>query len=264
MHKATCGARSVSEATYDFTVVDRLTDERRYERERGFHDAKYGDGDDSTTDKYYVVLRSCYSVYTSTVERDCAGKDILEYGCGTGSHSYALARAGATVTGIDISTVAIEEARADARAEGLTGTRFVDMNAENLTFPDDSFDRICGASILHHLDLDVACAGIARCLRPGGDAVFVEPLGHNPLVNLYRRATPGLRTPDEHPLRRDDFQTFERHFEQVDIHFFGLAALAAFPSGVAAGSMPRSVVSSVSTPGSSGGCRRWGATPGSR
>jgi hypothetical protein len=48
-------------------------------------------------------------------------------------------------------------------------------------------------------DLSLACSEIARVLRPGGPAIFVEPLGHNPLINAYRKRTPALRTVDEHP-----------------------------------------------------------------
>jgi ubiquinone/menaquinone biosynthesis C-methylase UbiE len=64
------------------------------------------------------------------------------------------------------------------------------MNAEATTFPDNSFDLICGSSILHHLNLDKACAEIRRILRPDGGAVFIEPLGHNPLINMFRKLTP--------------------------------------------------------------------------
>ena len=35
---------------------------------------------------------------------------------------------------------------------------------------------------------------------PGGLAVFMEPLGRNPLINRYRRLTLTLRTVDEYPL----------------------------------------------------------------
>ena len=76
----------------------------------------------------------------------------------------------------------------------LTGVRFQVMNAEVLEFPDASFDLVFGVAILHHLDLDTACAEFLRVLRPSGTAVFLEPLGHNPFINLVRWATPAART----------------------------------------------------------------------
>jgi len=66
-------------------------------------------------------------------------------------------------------------------------------------------------------------------LRDDGSAMFVEPLGHNPLINLYRRRTPQLRTPDEHPLLVDDIREAERHFESIEPHFCYLTSLAAVP-----------------------------------
>src|SRR3546814_1101008 len=87
------------------------------------------------------------------------------------------------------------------------------MNAEAMTFPDDSFDLVFGSGIIHHLDIDRAFGEIARVLRPGGRAVFIEPLGLNPAIELYRRFTPSARTPDEHPLLRRDFRSEEHTSE---------------------------------------------------
>jgi SAM-dependent methyltransferase len=147
-----------------------------------------------------------------------------------GSHSPFLAReGGARVVGIDISDVAIDKARETARAAGLSAIEYHRMNAEQLQFEDESFDLICGTAILHHLDLTRAYAEVARVLRPGGLAVFMEPLGHNPLINLYRRATPQMRTIDEHPLMMRDVHLASRYFDKVSPRYFVLQSLAAVP-----------------------------------
>ena len=98
-----------------------------------------------------------------------------------------------------------------------------------MSFPDDHFDLVYGSAILHHLDLRAACREIARVLRPGGRAVFLEPLGHNVLINLYRRLTPAMRTVDEHPLRMADLDTIAEHFADTRVHYHVLTALAAVP-----------------------------------
>jgi SAM-dependent methyltransferase len=103
------------------------------------------------------------------------------------------------------------------------------MNAEALDFPEASFDRVCGSGILHHLDLGKAYAEIARVLRPGGYGVFLEPLGHNPLINWYRRRTPNMRTEDEHPLLKSDLALAEKHFATIRSRFFHFAVLGAVP-----------------------------------
>jgi SAM-dependent methyltransferase len=109
------------------------------------------------------------------------------------------------------------------------------MDAELLDFEDDTFDLVCGRSILHHLDLTRAYSELGRVLKPSGAAIFVEPLGHNPLINLYRRLTPELRTPDEHPLMIRDLRFAEESFEVVRARFFHLSGLAAVPFRRAAG-----------------------------
>jgi SAM-dependent methyltransferase len=83
-------------------------------------------------------------------------------------------------------------------------------------------------AILHHLDLETAYAEIARVLKPHGRAIFLEPLAHNPFINLYRTLTPSLRTPDEQPLRLDDIRKATDYFGQVRATFWDLFVLAAW------------------------------------
>jgi SAM-dependent methyltransferase len=118
----------------------------------------------------------------------------------------------------------------EAASRGLSErTHFAVMNAEALDFPDASFDRVCGSGILHHLDLNKAYAEIARVLRPNGYGIFLEPLGHNPLINWYRRRTPQMRTEDEHPLLKSDLALARDYFSDIRSRFFHFAALGAVP-----------------------------------
>jgi SAM-dependent methyltransferase len=128
-----------------------------------------------------------------------------------------------------LSDVAIDQAARRAAAEGLPDATFRVMNAEDLAFPDGNFDVICGSAILHHLDLRKAFAELARTLKADGKAVFVEPLGYNPLINLYRTLTPRMRTEDEHPLRAGDVALARRFFGRVETRFFTLQTLLAVP-----------------------------------
>jgi ubiquinone/menaquinone biosynthesis C-methylase UbiE len=103
------------------------------------------------------------------------------------------------------------------------------MDAENLDLEDDSFDVVFGSAILHHLDIARALSEIVRVMRPSGRALFVEPMGHNPAINLYRRLAPEVRTPDEHPLRVGDLRLLSRFFRASDFRFYHLLSLAAVP-----------------------------------
>ena len=207
----------------------------RQEREAAFHDHALEQDVRAGVTKWYAINRAGVDDYRRRLHEGLrASRDtparVLEYGCGTGSQAFHLAAAGAHVDGIDISPVAIERSEEQARAEGVAHrTAFQVMDAEHLRFADASFDVVCGSGIIHHLDLDLALPEVARVLRPGGRAVFYEPLGHNPAINLFRRRTPALRTEDEHPLLMADLRLAARHAAHVDVAFFHLATLAAVP-----------------------------------
>jgi ubiquinone/menaquinone biosynthesis C-methylase UbiE len=206
------------------------TTEERLKREAEFHDHRYADDTSASRDPFYEVARRAFDRYKEQVLEAPSGLRVLEYGCGPGSQAYDLARAGAQVDGIDISPVAIGMARRAAAARGLADRcTFNVMNAEAMTFPDATFDRIVGSGILHHLDLDKSFREIRRTLKPGGRAIFLEPLGHNPAINWYRRRTPGMRTPDEHPLVQKDLEAAARQFSLVSPEFFHLLVLVLVP-----------------------------------
>lgn len=199
----------------------------RVERERAWHDRRFeGHDPRSVVGKYYAGTSSSDEFYRSRV--GVASRRVLEYGCGAEASALDLAAAN-EVVGIDVSAVAVARARAAAADRGITGVRFAQMDAERTAFRDRSFDLVAGKGILHHLDLDRAFAELARLLAPEGRAVFREPLGSNPAIQLYRRLTPSLRSPDEHPLLPADFAAARRWFGEVDARVFHCASLAATP-----------------------------------
>ncbi len=202
---------------------------RRLEAERAFHNAKFGETHEhGGSAAIYELPRVAYRFFEAEVQPRAAGAQVLEYGCGDSSYAVKLSQWGGTVTAIDISDEAIEETRRRVADAGfLNQTSLIRMNAEELEFPDASFDLVVGRAILHHLDLEKSYAAISRVLRPGGAAIFLEPLAHNPLINLYRRMTPHLRTEDEHPLTMRDLKAAGRHFDAVGLRYFTLLSIGA-------------------------------------
>ena len=96
------------------------------------------------------------------------GTRVLDVACGTGNTSLPLARGGAMVTGVDIATNLLEQARARAASEGLEIT-FEEGDAEHLSYPDASFDAVVtmfGAMFAPRHEL--VAAEFARVLKPGG------------------------------------------------------------------------------------------------
>ncbi len=209
-------------------------DEDLKQRERKFHDELYSqssweEGPRSSTLKYYSATKNNRQRFRALVAESGKGKSILEIGCGDGGYTFDYPRIAAKVTGIDISDVAVESARKKAEELGFTNMDFQAMDVEAMSFPSDSFDVIYGAGILHHLNIDRSAREIARVLKPSGVAIFTEPLGHNPAINLYRRLTPNMRSPDEHPIVWKDFQILDRYFEKTEATFHNLVSMGAVP-----------------------------------
>jgi SAM-dependent methyltransferase len=149
---------------------------------------------------------------------DVRGRRVLDLGCGHGMAAVVLARGGAFVTGYELSTGYLAEAKARAEANGVE-VAWVQGDAEHLPFADESFDAVWGHAILHHLDPRRAAAEVRRVLRPGGRAVFCEPWGGNPLLRWARKRleySGKERTPDEEPLRSSCLPVLREHFPRLD------------------------------------------------
>jgi len=158
---------------------------------------------------------------------DVAGKRVLDCGCGHGMAAVVLARRGARVVGCDLSAGYLAEARQRARANEVE-IEWVKADAQRVPFADGSFDRIWGNAVLHHLDMREAAREIKRLLAPGGRAIFCEPWGENPLLNLARRGLPYPgkgRTPDETPLRRCDIEVLREAFPKLKVSGYQFLAM---------------------------------------
>lgn len=122
------------------------------------------------------------------------GKSLLEVGCGAGIDLVRFARAGATVTGIDLSTTAIDLARKNIEQDGLSADLRV-MNGEAMHFPDNSFDVVYAHGVLQYTaNPEKMVAEIHRVLKPGGEAI-VMVYNRKSWLNLMRQVT---KVPLEH------------------------------------------------------------------
>ena len=122
------------------------------------------------------------------------GKKLLEVGCGAGIDLVRFARAGAIVTGIDLSTTAIELARKNIEQNGFRADLRV-MNGESMQFPDNSFDVVYAHGVLQYTaDVEKMAAEIHRVLKPGGEAILMV-YNRNSWLNLMRQLT---KVPLEH------------------------------------------------------------------
>lgn len=133
---------------------------------------------------YDAIERFRYDVYAPWMKETIGferygGKRVLEVGCGTGTDLLQFARAGALVTGVDLTPQSIAITRDKFRAYGFDG-EFAVADAESLNFPDGKFDVVYSFGVLHHTpDTGGAIAEMHRVLKPGGEAV----------VMLYNRSS---------------------------------------------------------------------------
>ena len=107
--------------------------------------------------------------------------DALEIGAGTGYFSLNLAQLGLIERPVatDISAGMLTTLSGTAERLGLD-VKTVQSDAEELPFPNASFDLVFGHAVLHHIpDLDRAFSEFHRVLRPGGTVAFCgEPSRH--------------------------------------------------------------------------------------
>ena len=112
-----------------------------------------------------------------------SGKDVLEVGCGMGTHASLLARAGARLTAIDLTERAVQTTRRRFELFGLPG-KIERADAEKLPFADASFDFVWSWGVIHHSSRFESClAEIARVLRPGGRLMLM--VYYRPCIVYY-------------------------------------------------------------------------------
>ena len=143
---------------------------------------------------------------------DVRGKTILEYGCGSGANTLALARRGAYVIAIDISWDLIRVARQRLLVNGITsGVDLLVGSAHELPLPDESIDIVFGIAILHHLDLALSAREVKRVLVKKGRAIFQEPMRDSKMLKLIRSLI---------PYQAADVSPFERPLTTIELMEF--------------------------------------------
>ena len=206
-----------------------LRTKKRLSNESDFHDAWA-----STIDVEDLLVRESFEAVTAIENRhalntmgDIKGKRVLDLGCGMGEASVYFALKGAIVTAADISPKMIRvvnqlaekwKTQVDARV----------MIGEDMDLPNNDFDFVFGNGVLHHLDRKKAYNEIYRILKPGGRAVFIEPLCYNPLISIYRVMARTVRTKNEKPFRFRDLRYLRKLFSQVRHSEFWLATQLIF------------------------------------
>ena len=96
-----------------------------------------------------------------------SGTHVLDIWCGAGHSTDLIAKAGATVVGVDAAKGMVDHAR-----KTFSGIDFRVGGLEELAFGDDEFDVVFAAnSVQYAADLDTALRELSRVGKPGGSIV---------------------------------------------------------------------------------------------
>lgn len=163
---------------------------------------------------------------------------ILDVATGTGAVMLPIARRVGSeghVTGIDLSSAILKEAERNVRADGLTNVELRKMDAEQLEFPNQSFDVVtCAFSLFLFPDINAALREMYRVCKPGGYigvSIFdKKPPPFNPgwpiLFKQFMEYQRGVRMPQPITYAREEveillsqfgFRSIETHDESNDI-----------------------------------------------
>ncbi|HEV2391617.1 MAG TPA: class I SAM-dependent methyltransferase [Verrucomicrobiae bacterium] len=119
------------------------------------------------------------------------GKKVLEIGIGNGADGVMFALNGGIYTGVDLTEAALEATRKHFEVLGLDGT-FQKENAEQLSFPDGTYDIVYSHGVLHHTpNTQAAINQVYRVLKPGGRAIIM--LYHKGSFNYHVRIMTYMR-----------------------------------------------------------------------
>jgi ubiquinone/menaquinone biosynthesis C-methylase UbiE len=102
------------------------------------------------------------------------GMTLIDIACGSGNLAIPAARAGATVTGMDLSPAMVEQARENAKREGLEA-RFDEGDVEALQYADESFDVVASMfGAMFAPRPDVTASEMLRVCKRGGRLVMAN------------------------------------------------------------------------------------------
>ncbi len=210
-------------------------------RERAYHDKLYGGFAQQHFAKPAVrALREHMAERILSLTANNPRARVLSLGCGIGDTELLIAPRVGELVGIDISPLAVKQAREDAERAGLRNVKFLEGSLEEMSFDPCSFDLIFAIFLLHHLPDGALRATIARTkqlLVVGGHFYALDPSRHRLSGAVGRLLFPKLmrsyQSPDERELDRGQV---EHWFQTAD--FPCRAGFYDFVSSPLAGLLP--------------------------
>ncbi|OGG63102.1 hypothetical protein A3C21_02835 [Candidatus Kaiserbacteria bacterium RIFCSPHIGHO2_02_FULL_59_21] len=168
---------------------------------------------------------------------EIAGKRLLDIGCGNGTFMAAFARAGASVSGLEVNPTLVDIAKETLREDGASGEPVL-YDGTTFPFPDNSFDHAFSVSVLEHVsDPKQVLHEAARVLKPGGTFYLAFPNKWHPLEThtgvLFLSFLP-------RDIARFLLRTFWRRnsIDELNLHFLSFWTLKRLLRGISLHVLP--------------------------
>lgn len=198
------------------------TNKLRYTKKQK-EEAKFHDQWGNSTEVEKIDVKKYFSAAASFDYRlgmellgDLRGKKILDLGCGLGEASVYFALQKTKVVALDISPGMLACVKKLAKKYRVSNRiELIEAPTEKIPLKNESVDLIFGGNVLHHVDINKTSREIKRVLKKEGKAVFIEPLGYNPIIQIYRHLASDVRTKMERPFTFRDVHLLGRGFRSV-------------------------------------------------
>lgn len=172
-----------------------------------------------------IVWKTIHGLAFNLCGQDITGKNVLDFGCGSGIASLVLAEKGADVIAYDLSpemvNVTLNKAKLAGLSDKITGFygKFTELKAKA-----ETFDIIFTGAVLHHLpEFQLEITELSKLLKEKGKLVAYEPFDSN-IARFVRNYIPyrnKYRTEDETPLGESHYLYMKKIFKEIQLFPFG-------------------------------------------
>ena len=172
---------------------------------------------------------------------------VMDLCCGDGIHSINLGYLSNHVIATDIAENSIEIAKLRAKALNINSIQFLKGDAEDIQFPDNSFDVVTCVGSISYVELEKFTAEVLRILKPGGRFIALDSFNHNPIYRFnrylhYLKGNRSISTLNRMPTEKTLAYLAEK-FQSLEKHYFGIFIfIAPFLSRFLGGTKAKKVI----------------------
>lgn len=223
---------------------DKLTEYQRYNKSSQDKLSSVSEESFLTigAENFKPYLQSPFIFYEEILKKYInSNTTVMDLCCGDGIHSINLGYLSNHVTATDIAENSIEIAKLRAKALNINSIQFLKGDAEDIQFPDNSFDVVTIVGSISYVELEKFTAEVLRILKPGGIFIALDSFNHNFIYRFnrylhYLKGNRSISTLNRMPSEKT-LTYFAGQFKSIEKHYFGIFTfigplLSRFFSGI--------------------------------